>query len=333
MLSKQSESPTMKRIAVCAIALVLVASCGGPKTDTREAAAAPGASSPVEVSNDRSDASKRSLPEFFDCVRESGGMLIAAHRGGPDGGFPENAIETLQHARGAGIQIMEIDVNESRDGVLFLHHDDRLARTTTGDGYVSDTAWDTLSGLKLKDRSGKVTPYSPPKLTDALLWAKQNDAILELDRKDTTSFKNIVAAVKAAGAEEYVIYISYNDEQAAEISRLAPEAMLTASAFGDRNVEALETRGIDRSRLIAWTGTREPYPDAWARVREIGVEPAFGTLGRAGENLDEVYWQDGDGREYQEMAEQGLVLLATDAPYRVAEAIKSDDIVRQKCPR
>jgi len=260
-------------------------------------------------------------------------MVIAAHRGGPDTGFPENAIETFQHAFDKGIRVFEIDVAETRDGVLTLMHDDRLNRTTTGRGYVSDTDWATMSGLELEDNDGRRTGFHPPKFTDALIWAKQTGAVLELDKKPTTSFRNIAAAVTAAGAEESVIFITYNDDQAAEVAAIDPGLMMTASAYGDRDVAKLEARGVDRTRLIGWTGVDEPKPYAWKRLMKVGVEPAFGTLGRAGERLDDVYLADGDASEYDALAAQGLVLIATDEPYRVADLIRADDIGRDACGR
>jgi glycerophosphoryl diester phosphodiesterase len=323
-------SRTMKA-GLCALVL---AACG-------DTAKAPVAAPPVpeavipettpRVATVSSPENASALAVYFDCVRGAGGMLIAAHRGGPAPGFPENALETLENARQAGIGVFEIDINESRDGVLFLLHDQRLNRTTTGDGYVSDMSWEGISALKLIDNEGAKTAFSPPKLTDALLWAKQNNVILELDRKETTSFRNIAAAVKAADVEDRVIFISYSDEEAGAISRAAPNSMLTAAAYGDRNIEKLRALGVKPQQLIAWTGTREPYPDAWARLREEGVEPAFGTLGRPGESLDEQFWADGKGGEYDDLAKQGLVLLATDQPFRVAGAISADDTARAAC--
>jgi glycerophosphoryl diester phosphodiesterase len=297
--------------------------CGAAQTnshDTRDAAAT--FSSPT-----------LSLPEYFDCLRENNGMVIAAHRGGPDTGYPENAIETFQHGFDQGIRVFEIDIAETRDGVLTLMHDDRLNRTTTGRGYVSDTDWETMSGLELEDNDGRRTGFHPPKFTDVLLWAKKTGAVLELDKKPTTSFRNIAAAVKAAGAQENVIFISYNDDQAAEIAAIDPGFMMTASAFGDRDVAKLEDRGVDRTRLIGWTGTDTPKPAAWARLEQVGVEPAFGTLGRVGDRLDDIYLADGDASEYDNLAGEGLVLLATDEPYRVADMITADDVGREACGR
>ncbi|MBD3768988.1 MAG: glycerophosphodiester phosphodiesterase family protein [Rhodobacterales bacterium] len=312
----------MKRFAFSVISIA-VAACGAPQAGGPDAPADAASITPSVLP----------LPEYFDCLRENKGMAIAAHRGGPDTGFPENAIETFQHGFDRGIRVFEIDIAETKDGVLTLMHDDRLNRTTTGRGYVSDTDWETMSGLELEDNDGRRTGFHPPKFTDVLLWAKKTGAVLELDKKPTTSFRNIAAAVKAAGAEENVIFISYDDDQAAEIAAINPGLMMTATAYGDQDVAKLEARGVDRTRLIGWTGTKKTRPAAWRRLKKVGVEAAFGTLGRAGERLDDVYLADGDGSEYDALAADGLVLLATDEPYRVADLIKADDVGREACGR
>ncbi len=273
------------------------------------------------------------LPDYFDCVRNAGGVLIASHRGGPAPGYAENALKTMQYGFDKGITVFEIDVAESRDGVLFLMHDRSLGRTTTGRGAVADTDWSEISQLRLVDNDAQMTEAAPPRLSDVLLWAKTMGAIVELDRKPTTSFRNIISNVRAAEAEDHVIMISYNDREAEEIARLAPDLMMTASARGGRDIAALEVAGVDPTRLVAWTGTREPDAAAWDRNAREGVESAFGTLGRRGERLDDVYIADGDLSEYQRLVEDGLVLLATDEPYLVAEALDADDRALEVCGR
>lgn len=271
------------------------------------------------------------LPAFFDCVRESDGMLIASHRGGPAPGYPENAIETLEYATSKGIIVHEIDVAESRDGVLFLMHDHTLGRTTTGDGPVADTDWETIQSLNLKDNNGTITAFTAPKLSDVLLWAKQRGVVVELDKKRTTSFRNIISHVRAAGAEQNAILITYNDDQAIEVARLAPELMMTASVDSRAHQSALEAAGVNFDQVIAWMGIRNPNPRAFAAIGSRGVETAFGTLGRPGERLDDQYWADGDPSEYLELADGGLTLLATDAAYRVAEALSADEAAIAAC--
>ncbi len=273
------------------------------------------------------------MPAFFDCVREEKGVLIAAHRGGPAPNYPENALETLQNTLSLGVPMMEIDVAESQDGILFLMHDRSLTRTAGLQQAVAATDWSEITRLKLSDNDGRVTRYNPPAFEGVLEWAVEAGAILELDRKPTTSFRNIISAVREAGAENNVILISYNDNQAEEIARLAPDLMMTAGVNSRSHQSDLEAVGVDMDHVIAWLGTNNPNPRAFEALGGRGIESAFGTLGRPGERLDDTYWADGDGSEYADLVREGLVLLATDEPFRVADALTADDRALAACGR
>ena len=312
----------MKRLLVAVLTLAVLGGCTEPEAETATAETEAAAAGPAD---EAAPARAVALPELFDCLRKSGGALVAAHRGGPVEGYPENARETLTHGFNQGIRVFEIDVATSRDGVLYLHHDDKFGRTSRAEGYVSDTDWADAARIFLRDGDGRTTEFHPPKLSEVLVWAKLSGAIVELDRKKTTGFRNILEEVKAAGAEHNVVMVTYTDEEAAEVARLDPHIMMTASARGGRDIETLEALGVDRTRLVAWTGTEEPDPPAFERLVKEGVEPAFGTLGRKGERLDDQYWEDGDGSEYQRLIDDGVVLIATDAPYQVADWLDADD--------
>src|SRR5262249_37442504 len=159
---------------------------------------------------------------------QSGGVLLIGHRGGPTRDYPENAIETLERTFKAGTHAAEIDIAQTKDGKLILMHDEELDRGTTGTGLVSDHTWAEIQKLKLETYSTE-TSFHPSLLSDALAWAVKNGAILELDKKKSAPWAPIIAEVRAAKADNNVFLVTYTDDQAAEVHKLAPDLTLTAS--------------------------------------------------------------------------------------------------------
>jgi glycerophosphoryl diester phosphodiesterase len=288
------------------IAVLLTTACGQPvdptATASTEAAAPTTSPTPAAPAN--------ALPARLDCLRESGGVLTIGHRGGPTRDYPENAIETLQRTLDAGTKAMEIDVAETSDDRLVLMHDDDLDRTSTGTGLVTDHTLAEIQVLKLETGS-KTTAFSPPTLEAALDWAVGANAVVELDRKRSATFPPVIAAVRAAKAENNVFVITYTDEQAIEMHTLAPGLVITATITSIAHLDSLLEKGVKADRLIAWTGTTKPDPDLWQALRARGVESAFGATGPRATSFDTLYWEDGDGSEFNRLVADGLSILVT----------------------
>ncbi len=130
------------------------------------------------------------LPAYFNCIDAAGVSLISAHRGGPSPGYPENALPTFKRTTSLTGALLEVDVTTSADGVLFLHHDDTLDRTTTGSGLATETSWEKLRTYSLKDPNRRVTAYGLTRLDEALDWAR-GKAILQLDIKRGTDLDDV----------------------------------------------------------------------------------------------------------------------------------------------
>jgi glycerophosphoryl diester phosphodiesterase len=262
------------------------------------------------------------LAPYFDCLRERGEAVVSAHRAGPAAGLPENALETIRATLDADPHaIVELDVRRSADGVLFLLHDARLERTTTGRGTAAELRWRALSRLRLKDDDGAVTRSRIPRLADALELVRARGAIATLDVKRGVPFAEVVAAVRAGRAERHATIITYNVGDAAEVSRLAPELMISVDAPSREALDRHRAAGVPVEQMLAFTGTREPRPRWIAALEEEGIEPIVGTLGRPGSRIDDRWLADGGASEYVELARQGAVIIATDAPRAVAEVL------------
>ncbi len=296
----------MLLLAACALA---VSACAGPdasgQNDLAGQRLAPG-----------------NLPTFFDCLRENGRTIVGAHRGGPRSGFAENAIATFENTVQQVPTLLEIDIARTRDGVLVLMHDDTVDRTTTGTGRVSDLTLSELRTLQLEDGDGLALDAGVPTLREALDWAAGR-AVLELDVKADVPFAEVIAEARGADAMDRVIVITYTDDAAARVHQLAPAVMISVSIDSAADLDALVARGVDLTRVLAWTGVEDPNAALNAVLARRGVEAMFGTLGDPARSWDGRFAREGD--RYARLAATGLALIASDRPIEAVRDLNAQD--------
>lgn len=86
--------------------------------------------------------------------RDTSRPLVFAHRGG-GGLYPENTLEAFKYSAEMGVDVLELDVHSTSDGMLVVMHDALVDRTTDGAGRVNQM---TLAELKKLDAGFKFTP-------------------------------------------------------------------------------------------------------------------------------------------------------------------------------
>ena len=87
--------------------------------------------------------------------------LVFAHRGGA-ALRPENTLLAFDHGLSLGADGVEFDVRLSRDGVVVIHHDATLDRTTNGTGPLAARTADELARLDAGFHFGPPSPASTP---------------------------------------------------------------------------------------------------------------------------------------------------------------------------
>ena len=260
------------------------------------------------------------LGSRLDCLRTRTLAVVAAHRGQPDQTAAENAMSSFRASLSAGVPFLEIDVATTRDGVLALMHDDTLERTTTGSGRVDARTWAEVQAVRIKRADGTVLDDRVPAFPDVLAWGREANAYFEVDVKPTTKFGDVVDAIHAAKMVDRVVVVTYTLADAVTLHRLDPRLMISVTL--DTPEALAEARKVIPSdRMLGWTGTANPQRQPFAALRAAGIEPIFGTLGRPGVRLDDVYLADGNPSEYGDLVRSGVVMIASDAAVAAQKAI------------
>ena len=254
----------MKRIAIVLLALAVLAGCAGGGTQSA-------------VPENRVEALRMQL-----LSGDTSAVLVVAHRG--DWRYaPENSIAAIEHSIAVGVDIVELDLQLTKDSVLIVMHDATLNRTTTGKGRVADWTLDSIRTLKLKNGCGIRTKHTVPTLEEALLAARGR-VLLNLDKADryfdlvvpllekTGTTRQIVMKGSKPAAEVLGLYGKYLDEviympvvnldredapesMEAYIAELKPVAYELIYAEAEDAAMPLRMRDELRGKALIWYNT------------------------------------------------------------------------------
>lgn len=149
--------------------------------------------------------------------------LVFAHRGGAKL-RPENTLLAFDHGLSLGADGLEFDVRLSCDGVVVVHHDATLERTTNGTGPVSAHTADDLARLDagfhfdgFRGRTGGV-----PRLADVLRRYPDAQCIVELKENDPELARRCLDIIRAADAVDRVALGSFGTRVLRAARQLEP---------------------------------------------------------------------------------------------------------------
>jgi glycerophosphoryl diester phosphodiesterase len=170
-------------------------------------------------------------PAFFRSERP----LVFAHRGG-SGLAPENTLTAFEQGLALGADGLELDVRLSRDGVVVVHHDALLNRTTNLQGPVEARTAEELTRADAGwhfHRNGEY-PFrgrgiGVPRLSEVLARFPDARIIIELKSDRVELAQAVVEVVRAADAVDRVCIGSFAFRGLRAVRELEP-AIATSAA-------------------------------------------------------------------------------------------------------
>lgn len=145
--------------------------------------------------------------------------LVYAHRGGA-ALRPENTLAAFDHGLSLGADGLEFDVHLSRDGVVVVHHDPTLDRTTDATGPLAGRTAAELAGVdagyRFREGAAGKDPFPfrglglrIPTLREVLGRYPAVPLIIELKADEPALAESAVEEVRAAGAVDRVSFGSF----------------------------------------------------------------------------------------------------------------------------
>ncbi|GAA4660035.1 MULTISPECIES: glycerophosphodiester phosphodiesterase [Amycolatopsis] len=223
----------------------------------------------------------------------------------------ENSLSSFRRAVAEGFQYIETDVHATSDGVVVVHHDAVLDRTTDGRGAIAAQPWSVVKRAKIGGRE----PVS--RLEDVL--EELPEARFNIDVKANSAVVPFVSAVERLGAADRVAAASFSDARLARIRRLAGPKLITS--MGPRSVAVLWANGwapwLRLGRLCRGAMAQVPVRQAALTV----VDRSF--LRSAAKAGVEVHtWTIDDPAEMRRLLDLGVDGIVSDRPDLLREVLR-----------
>ena len=139
-------------------------------------------------------------------------MLKIGHRGAR-AYEPENTLLSFKKALDLGVNAVELDVRRTKDGKLVVIHDEKVDRTTDGEGLVRELTLEEIKQLTT-EKGQKI-----PTFEEALGFLDKKVKIL-IELKETGIEEQVVQAVQERGLVENVLVISFLEEALRKVKAL-----------------------------------------------------------------------------------------------------------------
>ena len=137
---------------------------------------------------------KEILKNFNKPAKEN--VMVVSHRGDWRNA-PENSIQAFQNCIDMGVDMVELDLKKTKDGVLVLMHDKKIDRTMNGKGFPENYTLDSLKMLRLKNGVGCKTRHQIPTFREVMELCK-GKIMVNVD-KGYDYFKEAYAILEKTG--------------------------------------------------------------------------------------------------------------------------------------
>lgn len=174
-------------------------------------------------------------------------IIVTGHRGA--GGLaPENTLAAIKAGLSQGVDRIEVDVQQTKDGQVICLHDDTIDRTTNGKGFAKDLTYDQIkkysAGIKFSD---KFKDEKIPLLEEAFQLMKDS-VTLVIEIKDGDEIypgieKKVVGLINKHKAKHSCIVHSFNDSVLFRIHKMDSTIVLHKLLIADFPFTQLLTDG------------------------------------------------------------------------------------------
>lgn len=252
-------------------------------------------------------------------------VLVIAHQGG-DGLWPSNTLFAMEQAAAMGVDVLEMDIHASLDGVLVLSHDDTVDRLTDGSGPIRAMTFEELQALDAaydwsEDDRGTAFPYRGrgirvPSLESVFQAFPEMSMNIEIKQQEPPIVDAFCNLIRAYDKQGQILVGSFYADTMSSFRETCPEVATSATEPEIRPYFVLNRLLLDAVYRPPAEAFQVPeYSGNLHVVTRRFVE------GLAKHNVDVHVWTINETADMERLLDLGVDGIITDRPDRLLELV------------
>ena len=250
--------------------------------------------------------------------------LVIAHQGG-DGLWPGDTMFAFEHAAELGVDVLEMDLHITKEGVLVINHDETVDRTTDSTGEIEAMNLDEIkaldAGYDWSNDNGNTFPYrgmgiTIPTLEEVFEAFPGYHMTIEIKTTERSMAMPFCELIRAYDMQDKVLVASFLDERMEEFREVCPE-VATSSARQETTIFVLLSKAF-LGRLYSPSFNALQVPEESSGITVMTTQFVRAAHER---NLRVEPWTIDDPKQMKQYIEWGVDGIITDRPDLMLEIL------------
>ena len=250
--------------------------------------------------------------------------LVIAHQGG-DGLWPGDTMFAFEHAAELGVDVLEMDLHITKEGVLVINHDETVDRTTDSTGEIEAMNLDEIkaldAGYDWSNDNGNTFPYrgmgiTIPTLEEVFEAFPGYHMTIEIKTTERSMAMPFCELIRAYDMQDKVLVASFLDERMEEFREVCPE-VATSSARQETTIFVLLSKAF-LGRLYSPSFNALQVPEESSGITVMTTQFVRAAHER---NLRVEPWTIDDSKQMKQYIEWGVDGIITDRPDLMLEIL------------
>ena len=231
----------------------------------------------------------------------------------------------FEHAAGLGVDVLEMDLHITKEGVLVINHDENVDRTTDGAGEIEAMPLDEIkaldAGYDWSNDNGNTFPYREmgitiPTLAEVFEAFPGYHMTIEIKTTERSMAMPFCEMIRAYDMQDKVLVASFLDERMEEFREVCPE-VATSSARQETTIFVLLSKAF-LGRLYSPSFNALQVPEESSGITVMATQFVHAAHER---NLRVEPWTIDNPKQMKQYIEWGVDGIITDRPDLMLEIL------------